>query len=86
MALNKNVASVRYEDIRYVDVRQTVVGRMFDFGDIEIGTAGTEGIEVLLGGVAAPYDIREVINAEVDKRQKLALRQKGPGASAMNVD
>ena len=73
-SLNQKIARIRYEDIRSVETEQTIVGRMLDVGDVEIGTAATAGVEVVLGGIGAPREVQEMIQAERDKRQRAQQR------------
>ncbi len=49
--LSKNVAEVAIKDIRSVNLKQGIFERMFNLGTVEVGTAGTAGIEVSLQGI-----------------------------------
>ena len=46
--------TIRYTDIRGVWVRQGIAGRLFDYGKIEISTAGTDQVEISISGIASP--------------------------------
>lgn len=74
LSLNQRIIRVRYEDVRSIETDQTVVERMLDVGDVEIGTAGTAGVELTLAGVGAPKEVQDMIQAERDKRQRLGQR------------
>ena len=76
VSLRLRVALIRYEDIRLIEVKQSVLGRLLNFGNIEIGTAAREDIEVVLEGVDAPSEIQEMLQAEREKRRKLATQRK----------
>jgi len=83
LSLNQRIIRVRYEDVRSIETDQTVVERMLDVGDVEIGTAGTAGVELTLAGVGAPKEVQEMIQAERDKRQRLG--QRGNGQTALGA-
>ncbi|MCB0321074.1 MAG: PH domain-containing protein [Bdellovibrionales bacterium] len=70
LALQRRVVRLWFEDIRTVQVDQTLLERFLDIGSVHIGTAATSGIEITLSGVAAPHEVQEMIQRERDKRQK----------------
>jgi len=74
LSLNQRIIRVRYEDVRSIETDQTVIERMLDVGDVEIGTAGTAGVELTLAGVGAPKEVQDMVQAERDKRQRLGQR------------
>lgn len=53
--------SIRYADIKGVTVYQSFWGRIFNFGSLELGTAATEGYELIIQQVKAPYELAELI-------------------------
>ncbi|MEZ4753097.1 MAG: PH domain-containing protein [Bdellovibrionota bacterium] len=68
LSLHQRVIRVRYEDIRTVETEQTLLERFLDVGDVEIATAATGSVEIVLEGVAAPHEIRKMVQAERDRR------------------
>lgn len=64
ISLNQKICKLRYEDIRSLEVRQTLLGRILNVGDVLIGTAGTSELEAVLEGVFAPREIQEMIQRE----------------------
>ena len=68
LSLHQRVIRVRYEDIRTVETEQTLLERFLDVGDVEIATAATGSVEIVLNGVAAPHEIRKMVQAERDRR------------------
>ena len=75
LALEQRVGRIRYEDVRSVDTYQSVLGRMLDFGDVYIGTAGTDGVEIEIRGIAHPNELQSIVQRERDQRQKLAAKR-----------
>ena len=68
LSLHQRVIRVRYEDIRTVETEQTLLERFLDVGDVEIATAATGSVEIVLEGVAAPHEVRKMVQAERDRR------------------
>lgn len=61
--VSRNTSTIRISDLRSVNVKQSVLQRMLGTGDIEFGSAGSAGIEVVFKGVLNPNDVRENIYA-----------------------
>jgi uncharacterized membrane protein YdbT with pleckstrin-like domain len=75
LGINKTVTKVRFEDIRSIETIQNLMGRLLDFGNIEIGTAATGAIEITLHGVASPAEVQRLIQNERDRRLKVAAKK-----------
>ena len=74
ISLNQQVTRLRYEDIRSVEFKQSIWERLLDIGELEIGTAATSGIEIVLHGAACPGEVQNMILRERDRRQAIARR------------
>jgi uncharacterized membrane protein YdbT with pleckstrin-like domain len=62
----RNTTEMRKEKIESIDVSQSVLGRLLDFGAVTVkGTGG--GIEAI-HNVAAPYELRRHVAAEGDEQ------------------
>jgi uncharacterized membrane protein YdbT with pleckstrin-like domain len=61
LSFTYNVPAIRYFDIRAVQVKQGIVGRILGYGDIELSTAAQDRAEVILQGVAAPRSLAAFI-------------------------
>jgi uncharacterized membrane protein YdbT with pleckstrin-like domain len=70
IALHRRLVRVWFEDVRGVQTKQNLLGRVLGFGNLEIGTAATGTVEVVLRGIATPNEVQEMIQRERDKRQK----------------
>lgn len=54
--ISRKISEVRVKDIRSINLKQSVLERIFKLGTIYIGSAGTAGIEVRIKGIPkAPY-------------------------------
>jgi uncharacterized membrane protein YdbT with pleckstrin-like domain len=71
----QSIIRIRFEDIRSIESRQSLIGRMLDFGSVELGTASSGDVEVVLEGVDNPREVREYLQTERDTRLK-ALRKR----------
>ena len=74
LALNQRVVRVRFEDVRSVETEQTFVERLLDIGTVQISTASTGDIEVEFKGIAAPFEVRDLVERERDARIRIARR------------
>lgn len=71
LSLHQRITRVRYEDIRSVEIEQTLMGRALNIGDVEISTAATGSVEIVLIGIAAPEEVQDMLQRERDSRQKI---------------
>lgn len=60
--ISRNIQEVAMRDIRSLKFKQGIIERLFGLGSIEIGSAGTGGVEVTLKGVVDPSSVMEIIN------------------------
>ena len=59
--LTSNETSMSLENITNVDVNMSVIGRIFNYGDINIQTAGSNAAEIQARRLASPDKLREAI-------------------------
>ena len=57
----KNTNEVDIKDVRSVTVHQAVIHRIINIGHMNIGTAGTEGVEISMRGIARPHRVKDLI-------------------------
>lgn len=62
LSLQYAVPVIRYADIRGINVSQGLIGRIFDYGNVEIGTAASEGEELVLHSVASPEELASLVD------------------------
>lgn len=79
--LSQKVVRIRFEDIRAVEVKQSILDRLLDIGKVELSTAASSDIEVIIGGIAAPFNFRQVVQLERDRRQAILRRERAEGLS-----
>ncbi len=61
LSFSQKITRVRYEDVRSLELDQTLLERILDVGELEVGTAGTAGVEMAFEGVGAPFSIKKLI-------------------------
>jgi uncharacterized membrane protein YdbT with pleckstrin-like domain len=57
----RRVQSIRVRDLRNINVRQSLVQRLLGVGDVEFSSAGGGGVEVVFFGVAAPMQLKNLV-------------------------
>jgi uncharacterized membrane protein YdbT with pleckstrin-like domain len=70
LSLKQSITRLRFEDIRSIEVDQSLLDRILNVGDLQIGTAATSGVEMVLSGIAAPYEVQDMMQKERDGRQR----------------
>lgn len=75
LSLNQNITRIRYEDVRGAEIDQTILGRMLDYGDVQVGTAASAEMEVIISAISAPRELQEMILRERDRRVELEKAQ-----------
>lgn len=61
LSLSYSVPSIKYTHIRAITVKQDIIGRLFDYGNIEVETAAKDGAEVVIEGVRNPRALSRLI-------------------------
>lgn len=61
--LSQSISEVRINDIRGVNLQQTIWQRIVSTGTVIVGTAATGGAEIVMVGVNAPHDVIAKINS-----------------------
>lgn len=59
--IGRTVRSIRVQDLRNVNLRQSVVQRLLGVGDVEFSSAGGGGVEVVFFGVRDPVQVKALV-------------------------
>lgn len=70
----RDIKSIRIEDLRNINVRQSMWQRIFGIGEIEFSSAAGGGVEVVFSHIARPMELKQQVQALQDKH---AARQSG---------
>jgi len=68
--IGRTVQSIRIEDLRNINVRQSLVERMLGVGSVEFSTAGGSGIEVVFFGIEDPLKLKEGVQQMQEERDR----------------
>ncbi|MEK6550486.1 MAG: PH domain-containing protein [Pseudomonadota bacterium] len=71
--ISRRVQSIRIRDLRNINIRQTVMQRLLDVGDVEFSSAAGGDVEVIFYGAPDPMGLKEYVQA----RQRTADREQG---------
>ena len=66
---SRSVAEVEYEKVQNTSFSVGIVGRSFDYGNVEISTAGGSGVEMTLRGVSSPQEVQKRLSRRVKEIQ-----------------
>lgn len=66
-ALSRDVKRIAYEKIQNTSFKQGVLGTHFDYGTVEISTAGSEGAEMRFRAVTDPRGVQERLNRRLER-------------------
>ena len=61
LSLSYSVPAVKYAHVRAITVHQDIMGRIFDYGDVALGTAAQDENELVLEGVRSPVQLGRLI-------------------------
>lgn len=61
--ISRNVTRIRIADIRTLSLRQSLLGRLLNYGSVLIGTADTGGTELTMRDVTSPSALVELIES-----------------------
>jgi len=81
-SLAYQLPSIRYAHIRAITVRQGLVGRICNYGSIDLGTAGKEGNEITLIGIVAPRKLAQLLEDLRDYSRSQAPKGDGSASAA----
>ncbi len=59
--ISRDIRSIALADIRNINLKQGIVGRLLDIGVLEFSSAASSGVEVKWWGVKNPMRIKEQI-------------------------
>ncbi len=59
--LARHIHSIRVQDLRNVNVSQTVPQRLFNVGDVEFSSAAGGDVEVVFFGVSDPMQVKAIV-------------------------
>lgn len=67
--LSRSVQKIGFDKVQNISFSQGVLGNYFDYGNIEISTAGGQGVEMRFRSIRNPKQVQEKINGLMKKEQ-----------------
>lgn len=67
--LSRSVQKIGFDKVQNISFSQGVLGNQFDYGNIEISTAGGQGVEMRFRSIENPKHVQEQINGLMKKEQ-----------------
>ncbi len=86
LSLSYSIPVLKYQDIRAISVTQDIVGRMFNYGNVEISTAAQEGSELVIEGIYAPWDLADLIDELRSRSKRIAFKSPDSGQDELNSE
>ena len=84
ISLQQKIVRIRYEDVRSIELQQSLLDRALNIGDVGIGSAATGKIEIVFDGVASPKEVQRMIQQERDRRLRARSKKGEQKVSAAN--
>ena len=81
LSLSYKVPVITYVDVRAITVFQDIFGRIFDYGEVSIGTAAKDADELIISGVRDPVGLARIVDQFRDYSKRLA-EQVGEGQAS----
>lgn len=67
--LSRNVQKIGFDKVQNISFSQNFLGTRFDYGTIEVSTAGGSGIELAFRNIDDPREVEQVINDRLKQVQ-----------------
>ncbi|GAB3419443.1 hypothetical protein GCM10027435_20790 [Haloparvum alkalitolerans] len=64
--LSRDVQKIGFDKVQNISYSQSAVGAYFGYGNVEVSTAGSSGVEMQFRSVPAPADVQELIDRQVE--------------------
>ena len=61
--LSRSVQEIEFDKIQNISFSQGIFGNVFDYGNIDISTAGGHGVEMKFRSIGDPRDVQDLINS-----------------------
>jgi uncharacterized membrane protein YdbT with pleckstrin-like domain len=63
--VSRSVQKIGFDKIQNISFSQGVFGNMFDYGNVDISTAGGSGVEMKFNSIENPRNVQELINKRI---------------------
>lgn len=63
--LSRNVQKIGFDKVQNISFSQSALGNYFDYGNVEVSTAGGSGVEMRFRSIEKPKEVQEMINKQI---------------------
>lgn len=64
--VSRSVQKIGFDKVQNISFSQGIFGSQFDYGNIEISTAGGQGVEMRFNSIDNPREVENIINRNLD--------------------
>jgi uncharacterized membrane protein YdbT with pleckstrin-like domain len=75
--MSRSVQKIGFDKVQNISFSQGIFGTQFDYGNIEISTAGGSGVEMRFNSIDNPREVEQIINKHLKKERKDTETHKG---------
>lgn len=68
--LSRNVQKIGFDKVQNISFSQGITGTYFEYGNIEISTAGGSGVEMRFNSIDQPREVEQIINKHLKKEKE----------------
>lgn len=68
--LSRNVQKIGFGKVQNISFSQGITGNYFNYGNIEISTAGGSGVEMRFNSIDQPREVEQIINRHLKKEKE----------------
>lgn len=68
--ISRSVQKIGFDKVQNISFSQGIFGTQFDYGNIEISTAGGSGVEMRFNSINNPREVEKIINKHLQKERK----------------
>lgn len=86
LSFNYHVPVIKYGDIRAINVEQNFIGRILNYGDVELGTAAHDGNELTISGAIDPSRLALLMDQLRTNSMAAVNNDKDPQVKNLSVD
>jgi len=68
--MSRSVQKIGFDKVQNISFSQGIFGSQFDYGNIEISTAGGSGVEMRFRSIDTPREVEQIINKHLKKERQ----------------
>lgn len=73
--ISRSVQKIGFDKVQNISFSQGILGKYFNYGNIEISTAGGSGVEMRFNSIDNPRKVEDIINNRLRKGQSRSKKE-----------